>query len=143
MARRVVMGKMSNGTYDVRMSRAGYDAMTGDINNERVISFSAQRAARAKVGSAGICSSLNSWVSLGQTFAYPPPTLYALKRSGRMIFNDYTYLPAQGGGNGVWYGTPYCLVLEANRVKAVQVINWANFPLPAGDRFLFYTLAQD
>jgi len=134
---------MNDGSYDVRMSRAGFDALTGDINNPRVISFSAQATAKAKVGAAGICSSLDTWVSFGQTFDYPPPTLYALKRGGRVIFNNYEYLPVKGGGNGVWFGTPYCLVVQPNRVRAIQVIFWADFTLPAGDRFLFYTLSQD
>lgn len=134
------MGRMSNGSYDVRISRKGYDAMTADVNNDRQISFSAQRAARAKVGAAGQVSGLNSWVSFGKTFTNPPPTLAALKRGGRVYFNFFEYLGAPGGGNGIWQGTPFTLMVEENRVRAVKVINWGSFTIPSSDSYLFYTL---
>jgi hypothetical protein len=58
MARRVVMGQMTNGTYDLHISRRGVDAMTADVNNPKQVSFSALRQATAKVASTGAINSL-------------------------------------------------------------------------------------
>jgi hypothetical protein len=143
MARRVVMGRMSNGTYDVRISRKGFDAMTADVNNDHQISFSAQRTARAKVGAAGQISGQNNWVNFGRTFDNPPPTLAALKRGGRIYFDYYDYLPNPTGGNGVYYGTPFCLVVQQSRVRAIKCIDWTNYSIPSTDRYLFYTLVDE
>jgi len=143
MARRVVMGRMPDGTFDLRISRRGIDALSADVNDSRQISFSAQRAARAKVGAAGQISSLNTWVSFGKTFADPPPTLAAVKINGRVIFNHYEYLPHPTEANAVFHGTPYCLVVQATRVKAIQAVSWGNHAFASGDKYLFYTLSQD
>ncbi|KFG68709.1 hypothetical protein [Microvirga sp. BSC39] len=143
MARRVVMGRMPNGTYDVRISRRGFDALTADVNNERQISFSAQRVARAKVGAAGFASALGAWVSLGKTFPNSPPTLMAYKTGGRVLFNQYRYFEYNGGSNnGVFYGSDTCLVVQANRVKLIRANNWGSWSMSSGDRALFYTLEQ-
>jgi hypothetical protein len=140
MARRIVMGMMSNGSYDLRISRRGFDALTADVNNDRQISFSAQRAARAKVGAAGNVAGLNSWVNFGRTFDYPPPTLAAIKRGGRIYFNMYTYI---NPSDGSFFGSPFTLVVQANRCKAVNCIPWGGFNFAAGDNYQFYTLADD
>lgn len=140
MARRIVMGQMSNGTYDLRISRKGFDALTADVDNDRQISFSAQRSARAKVGAAGNISGLNTWVSFGRSFDNPPPTLGALKRSGRVYFNLYEYLtPSEGN----FFGNLYTLVVQENRCKVVKCIPWEGYALGANDPYQFYTLADD
>jgi len=139
MARRIVMGNIG-GAYDLRISRKGYDALTADVNNDRQISFSALRAARAKVGAAGNISGLNSWVNFGRTFDYPPPTLGAIKRNSRIFFNMYVYMTPS---NGIFFGSPFTLVVQANRCKAVNCVPWGGFNFAAGDRYQFYTLADD
>lgn len=144
MARRVVMGRMPDGSYDLRISRRGFDALAANINDPRQISFSAQRAARAKVGAAGVASAQDVWVGLGRAFAYPPPTIMAFKTGGRVIFNHYLYLPSSGGSNNaVRFGTPVCLVVRADSVKIIRANAWGTWAMQAGDRVLFYTLAQD
>jgi hypothetical protein len=142
MARRVVMGRMPNGSYDLRISRRGFDALAANVNDPRQISFSAQRAARAKVGAAGFASSLGAWVGLGKTFAYPPPTIMAFKTGGRVIFNHYQYLPTDTS-NGVFFGSPVCLVVQPGQVRIIRANNWGSYSMQAGDRVLFYTLSQD
>ncbi len=42
MTRRVVIGKQADGSFDLRTSLAGFDALTGNIDDPNVISFSAQ-----------------------------------------------------------------------------------------------------
>jgi hypothetical protein len=137
MARRVVMGQMTNGTYDLRISRRGVDAMTANVNNPKQISFSALRQASAKVASTGAVNSLGSWVSLGKTFANPPPTLAVLRRGGRMFFNYYIYYTT--GGQFNWYYNPYCLVLQENRVR-ISKTNFENVTLPSGDGMVWFML---
>lgn len=142
MARRVVMGRMSNGSYDLRISRRGYDALTADVNNDRQISFSAQRTASAKVGAAGQIADLETWVSFGKTFDVPPPTLAALKRSNRIHYGFFEILPLPNGENGYCYGTPFCLVVQETRIIATKVLTWTGYTIPSGDKFQFYTLAD-
>jgi hypothetical protein len=137
MARRIVMGQMSNGSYDLRISRRGYDAMTSDVNDFKRISFSALRQAGAKVASTGAVSAMNSWVNLGQTFSNPPPTLAVLKRSGQLFFNYYNNVT--GGAPGFWYHTPYCLVLTTTRVRIAPTFP-TNATLPSGDKYIWFTL---
>jgi hypothetical protein len=139
MARRIVMGNIG-GAYDLRISRRGFDAMAADVNNDKQISFSALRASRAKVGAAGNIAGLNDWVSFGRTFDNPPPTLAAIKRGGRVYFNLYTFI---NPSDGDFYGNPFTLVVQANRCKAVNCIPWGGFNFSAGDRYQFYTLADD
>lgn len=140
MARRIVMGNIG-GAYDLRISRRGFDALTADVNSNQQISFSALRAVRAKVGAAGNISGLNSWVSFGRTFDYPPPTLGAIKRNGRIFFNMYTYIAPSSGGK--FFGSPFTLVVQETRCKAVNCIPWGGFNFESGDRYQFYTLADD
>jgi len=142
MARRVVMGRMSNGSYDVRMSRIGYDALTGDVNNSRVISFSAQRVARAKMATVGQIAAIRTWMNFGQAFPAPPPVFAVLKRGGRVYFNYYTNYNAASGVPGAWYATPYTLVVQESRIMIAGTIE-PDVSLQSGDRFLYFTLEQE
>jgi len=137
MARRVVMGRMPDGTFDLRISRRGYDAYTSSVNDFKRISFSAVRQSRAKVASTGVVMSLGSWVNFGKTFAAPPPVLGVLKRGGRMYFNYYNNVG--NGAPGFWYYTPYCFVVQESRLRIARTqFQWIT--LPAGDGMAWYTL---
>jgi hypothetical protein len=138
MARRVVMGQMTDGSYDLRISRRGVDAMTADVNNPKQVSFSALRQATAKVASTGVIMSMGAWVSLGKTFDFPPPTLAVLKRGGRMYFNYYVYYTGAGAAFN-WYYNPYCLVLQENRAR-ISKTAFESTTLPSGDGMVWYML---
>jgi hypothetical protein len=137
MARRIVMGRMANGSFDLRISRRGYDAYTENVNDFKRISFSAVRQSRAKVASTGVVMSLGSWVNFGKTFANPPPVLAVLKRGGRMFFNYYNNVG--NGTPGFWYVTPYCFVVQENRLRVSRTqFQWTT--LPSGDGMAWYML---
>jgi hypothetical protein len=138
MARRVVMGQMTNGSYDLRISRRGVDAMTANVNDPKQISFSALRQASAKVASTGAVNSLGAWVSLGKTFSNPPPTLAVLRRGGRMFFNYYIYYAGSEGAFN-WYYNPYCVVVQENRAR-ISKTHFENVTLPSGDGMVWYML---
>lgn len=141
MARRVVMGRISGSTFDVRISRPGYDALTANVNNQRQISFSALRAANARVASAGEVSSLNTWKSFGQTFANPPPMLALLKRGNFVITDLYQRFTHP---TGYLYGTPFCLVVQNNRFMGVNPTPQNSiFDLNPNDKFIYYMLSDD
>lgn len=138
MARRVVMGRMSNGTYDLRISRPGFDAMTADVNNVRQISFSAQRTATSRVASAGEISALDTWKSFGHTFDDPPPVLALLKRGSYVITDLYQEYPRP---DGYMRGSGFTIVVQATRLLATRP---SNYGLTLGsDKFIFYTLASE
>ena len=137
MARRVVMGRMSNGSFDLRISRRGYDAMTSDVNDFKRISFSAVRQSRAKVASTGFATVLGSWVSFGKTFDNPPPVLATLRRGGQMYFNWFLYAGDQYGVLG--YATAFCFVVQESRLKIARTC-FQNATLQAGDRMVWFGL---
>jgi hypothetical protein len=138
MARRIVMGRMPNGTFDLRISRQGYDAATSDPNNNHTISFSALRSANAKAVSVGEIAGLFQWVSLGTSYNLPPPCLFALKRNGQMVLNQIERQYFQGGV-GWWDGTPYALIVSTTAVM-VGVPFPVQSPMSPGDIFTFMTV---
>jgi hypothetical protein len=137
MARRIVMGRMTNGSFDLRISRRGYDAMTSDANDFKKVSFSAVRQARAKVASTGFASVLGAWVNFGQTFSNPPPVLATLRRGGQMHFNWFMYAGDQYGVLG--YATAFCFVVQENRLKIAKTC-FETATLQTGDRLVWFTL---
>lgn len=134
------MGKIGS-TYDLRISRAGYDAATASINDNRQISFSAQRDGNAKAVSVGQITSLFTSVSLGTTYALPPPCLFALKSSGEMVIDqiEREYFTTVGGESAWVDGTPYCLIVSQTTVR-VGVPFPDQVPISSGDKFIFMTV---
>lgn len=138
MARRVVMGRMNDGSYDLRISRPGYDAMAANVNDVRQISFSAQRAATSRVASAGEISALDTWKSFGATFDDPPPVLALLKRGSYVITDMYQEYPRS---DGYQRGSGFTIVVQSTRLLATRP---SNYGLTLGsDKFIFYTLASE
>jgi hypothetical protein len=56
-------------------------------------------------------------------------------------FNQYITLPDSNPGASMT-GTPFCLMVEENRIRAIKPIPWP-FAMPSGDNYLFYLLADD
>jgi hypothetical protein len=137
MARRVVMGRMTDGSFDLRISRRGYDAMTSDANDFKRVSFSAVRQARAKVASTGFAAVLGQWVGFGKTFAAPPPVLASLRRGGQMHFNWFFYAGDKYGVLG--YANPFCFVVQESQLKIAPTA-FQNVSLDAGDRLMWFAL---
>ncbi|HZH10536.1 MAG TPA: hypothetical protein VEZ24_09205 [Microvirga sp.] len=139
MTRRIVMGKIGT-AYDLRISRQGFDAATGDINNNRVISFSALRDANAKAVSVGQITSLFQWVSLGASYTLPPPCIFSLKRNGNMVIDQIERQYFTGDFDfGWWDGTPYALIVSTTAVM-VGVPFPKQSPISSGDKFIFMTV---
>jgi len=139
MARRIVMGRIGT-AYDLRISRQGHDAATGNINDNRVISFSALRDANAKAVSVGEITRLFQWVSLGTSYTAPPPCIFALKRSGEMVIDQIERQYFVGDFDlGWWDGTPYALIVSQTAVM-VGVPFPKQSPISSGDKFIFMTV---
>lgn len=139
MTRRIVMGKIGT-AYDLRISRQGYDAATGDINDNRIISFSALRGSNAKAVSVGEITQLFQWVSLGTSYSFPPPCLFALKRSGEMVIDQIERQYFVGDFDlGWWDGTPYALIASETAVM-VGVPFPRQSPISSSDKFIFMTV---
>jgi len=134
MTRRMVLGNLGGGVVDLRISRPGVDAMTGDINDRNQISFSMLRDAYGRVAAAGEIFGLQQWVNFSETFAAPPPVVWGTQIDGRFRVGDYVRVP---GNSGRYQdGSPYLAVVTTS---GICIQNTADFPywVPGTNKFTF------
>ena len=132
MARRMVIGQVG-GVMDMRISRPGVDAFTGDINDRRQISFSLLRDGMARVSASGKIYSVGQWVGFPQAFASVPPLIFAQILGNSSCFEEYKRQTFKAH----WIeGNPFVGVVSNTGVMIARTAAFY-YDIPAGDGFVF------
>lgn len=143
MARRIFAGLMPDGSYDVRISRPGFDAKTADVNDPKKISFAASRIANAFVSEVVSIANLNTWVSFTKSYSDVPRPLVSILRNGETHFLPFEQGTTSFTGVGInRAGTLYVPVMRTNQMMITVPPAGSSSPVnaPAGDTFVVFLI---